>query len=61
MTDPSICVTHKVESFAVATGMISVKSLGAMMIPAAWMPVLRIEPSKRSASCNTAALKSLPA
>ena len=45
---------------AVATGIISVKSLGAIMIPAACIPVLRIEPSKRSASCKTAARKSLP-
>ena len=35
ITLPSICVTHKVESLAVATGIISVKSLGAIMIPAA--------------------------
>ena len=60
ITDPSIWVTHKSESLAVATGIISVKSLGAIIIPAACIPVLRMEPSNFSASCNTNALKSVP-
>ena len=53
ITLPSICVSHKLDSLEVATGMSSIKSFGAMIIPAACTPVLRTEPSSRSASCKT--------
>ena len=53
ITLPSIWVSHKWESLEVATGIRSVRSCGAMMMPAAWIPVLRTEPSSRSASCST--------
>ncbi len=58
ITFPSICVTHKSESAAVVTGIKSVKSLGAMMIPAACVPVFLTLPSNLSASCKILVRKS---
>ncbi len=60
ITLPSICVSHSSESFEVQTGIKSVKSFGAMIIPAAWIPVLRTEPSRISASCKMRAGRSSP-
>ena len=42
----------KADSLEEATGSNSVRSLGAMMIADACMPVLRTEPSRISASCK---------
>ena len=53
ITLPSYCVTSRSESFATATGIMSVKSFGAMIIPAACIPVPRTEPSSTMASFNT--------
>jgi hypothetical protein len=50
---PSNCVISRFTSFTAQTGISSVRSLGAMMIPAAWIPVLRTEPSSFSASRST--------
>ncbi len=50
---PSICVTHRSDSFDVHTGISVVRSVGAMMIPAAWIPVFLTEPSRRSAVLST--------
>ena len=41
------------EAFATQTGINSIRSFGAIMIPAACMPVFRTEPSSLSASCST--------
>ena len=57
---PSNWVTNKSESLEVATGIISVKSCGAMIIPAAWIPVLRTDPSRTKASFKTFARRSSP-
>ena len=53
ITEPSYCVSRSSESFTVATGIISVRSEGAMMIPAACTPVPRTEPSSTIASRRT--------
>ena len=54
---PSYCVMSKSTSLLVATGINSLKSLGAIMIPAACIPVPLTEPSNISACRNTSPAK----
>ena len=52
-TEPSYWVTKRSEFLSDLTGMYCIKSSGAMIMPAAWIPVCRAEPSKISAKAST--------